>query len=697
MALADSQHLVALSGRRCVALVDLHSPDCLRKKLLWQSKWEVGASEWSPHQSQCLALACNQRTEILTWKDGDLVPGHTLKAHTRAISDLNWSPFDPHLLATASIDASIHLWDLRDFRKPSTTLTAVAGASQVKWNKLTEHRLATTHDGDVRVWDTRKPSNAMYYLGAHLSMIHGLDWNPCLESHLCTSCQDGTVKFWDIAGDAKQPIKRLFTGSVVWKARYTPFRDGVVTAVVPQLRRGENSLVLWNSANQLVHTFVGPTDVVLDFAWATTENRDYDLVTWSKDQSLRMWHVDTNLQKLCRSEQEESPVQESPSLRSPNPLQQEFALVNLNIPNLTIDELDAAKRTCTVTAVCGKLQICVQMVFPPAYPNNAAPNFHFLRCFPTDIGIQQKLIKVRSRHKFHVLTEVSGMQVRRNRSCLEPCLRQLVTSLEQCLAEENHHVDQDKPSHEPTKPKPAVSPAYGTFRDANIPFPRTSGARFCGADLLVCFLRPPHLQKINAPTEVTPRQLSALNAYLSCHVLPPGAATSPSSPFYGAQSPAAGGGDVSITSFYQPQDGRPDPLSPKLVGKHKGSAPPLYCGSVLVYSVTRLLPIDFELAKKYDLQQAWNMAAHILDSSVQPTPSTDRDCRPWALYPICRPMIQSLINHYLKINDIQTVAMLCCIYGAQDLENQKSVRAVPELQGSGVSSLPLSCLLLLYV
>ena len=39
--------------------------------------------------------------------------------------------------------------------------------------------------------------------------------------------------------------------------------------VVPQLRRGENSLFLWylGDTRQPVHTFVGHTDVVLEFQW----------------------------------------------------------------------------------------------------------------------------------------------------------------------------------------------------------------------------------------------------------------------------------------------------------------------------------------------------------------------------------------------------------------------------------------------
>lgn len=47
-----------------------------------------------------------------------------------------------------------------------------------------------------------------------------------------------------------------------------PFSSGLVTVMVPQLRR-ENSLLLWSTLdlNNPVHAFVGHDDVVLEFQW----------------------------------------------------------------------------------------------------------------------------------------------------------------------------------------------------------------------------------------------------------------------------------------------------------------------------------------------------------------------------------------------------------------------------------------------
>lgn len=75
-----------------------------------------------------LFLQSNTRTEIVSFTGNggqELITTHSLRGHTRVVSDLNWHPKEPDILATCSIDTFIHIWDLRDQRKPSLSLSAV--------------------------------------------------------------------------------------------------------------------------------------------------------------------------------------------------------------------------------------------------------------------------------------------------------------------------------------------------------------------------------------------------------------------------------------------------------------------------------------------------------------------------------------------------------------------------------------------
>lgn len=74
-------------------------------------------------------MQSNQRVEVLSWQNGDLEQRHSLKSHTRVVSDVNWHRFDPNLLASCSIDTFIHVWDMRDTRRPAQSLSAVGELS----------------------------------------------------------------------------------------------------------------------------------------------------------------------------------------------------------------------------------------------------------------------------------------------------------------------------------------------------------------------------------------------------------------------------------------------------------------------------------------------------------------------------------------------------------------------------------------
>lgn len=283
--------------------------------------------------------------------------------------------------------------------------------------------------------------------------------------------------------------------------------------VVPQLRRGENSLLLWNLQSRAapVHTFVGHSDVVLEFEWRPQQNSstDHHLITWSKDQTLRVWKIDSYLQKLCGHEPDKLPedvniddedVKEKvqPVMMFPKTLQQEFSLVNVNIPNTEVIDMDVNKRSCTITATSNNCFVILQVKFPPAYPVNSPPSFSVCQGTTVDESITSELLKV--------LKQTAQQRVAKNRTCLEPCLRRLVAMLENIsLRSENDSNLNFKVQH------PYFEPIYGSFNDAYIPFPRTSGAKFCSVSSLVCFGRPPNARRLSMKMEnSTPRALSAL-------------------------------------------------------------------------------------------------------------------------------------------------------------------------------------------
>lgn len=159
--------------------------------------------------------------------------------------------------------------------------------------------------------------------------------------------------------------------------------------------------------------------------------------------------------------------------------------------------MDVDKRSCTITASVNGCLVIMQVKFPPDYPINSAPSFQFCQGTTVDDMITSELLKV--------LKQTAQQRVSKNRTCLEPCLRRFVASLEHLSANLENKDLNYKVQH------PYFEPVFGSFNDAYIPFPRTSGAKFCSVSTLVCFGRPPNARRLSMKMEsVTPRALSAL-------------------------------------------------------------------------------------------------------------------------------------------------------------------------------------------
>ncbi|XP_058820049.1 GATOR complex protein Wdr59 isoform X1 [Topomyia yanbarensis] len=640
---------------------------------LW--KYEVSAAEWAICQNsqEYCAIATSQTIEVVTWKSGQPTLKQSLRAHTRMITDIDWHSKVPHLLASCSIDTFTHLWDLRDPRKPVLSLNAVcmSGASQVGFNRVSGNLVATAHDGDLRIWDQRKGSCPIQYITAHLSRIHGINWSHDHETSLSTASQDGTVKYFDI-NNPRRAEKIITTSCPVWRARYTPFADGLVTISVPHQGRGEHSLLMWNNSKQdtPICSLAGHTDVVLDFAWRRNSlvDSDPELITWSRDQTLRIWRIDEEVRKLCErftSEDDDglvieegsnlSKVSSGNSMKSPTrekqpsvSLQHEFSLLNPNIPHIDIEVLDPTKRTATVRISVNGYVIMLQVNFPQQYPNNGiGPEFVYCQGTSLDDNLSVTLMKV--------LRMTASQRVKKGRTCLEQCLRALVTQLKKSTSNGDKHLRLQSPRLEG-----ALSSA---LHDACVPFPKTSGARFNQVGILVTFSRPLNTKRISLKHQnTTPRALSALSGGYLGNVM-------------GSQPILYAHRDPSASSFY---------LHDRKSSRSRGTVPKISVATVNVYDVSKILYVSKELAENYiintinvaemchhnkqvaekygrpDLVQCWSLAEMIAQPNTDFDTDDDMLC---SQNPFAKSLLESLINHFANIYDIQTAAMLCCAFG----------------------------------
>lgn len=299
IAVSPSARDAVLAGRSGLYVVDLQQPLALPRWLPLRSAWEVASVEWCPSLETRIVSSSNQKA--LVWNlalPSDRAVEHVLHGHRRAVSDVDFSRIEPPLLATASIDSTIKVWDLRALRRGGQN-SAVhsftefdAGALQARWNPLDLNQVASAHNNRIVVWDRRKFNVPYASIVAHESEVNGVQF--LADGRVLSCSTDGTVKLWDWRNDCSTPVLTVNAGFPVWRALPTPFELGA--ALLPLRREFGVQLVNLAQSESVVPlaqarvgTLAHPAPVKDAVYFRHAGASQYAVATWSRDAQLRIW------------------------------------------------------------------------------------------------------------------------------------------------------------------------------------------------------------------------------------------------------------------------------------------------------------------------------------------------------------------------------------------------------------------------
>ncbi|KAF2198405.1 hypothetical protein GQ43DRAFT_378677 [Delitschia confertaspora ATCC 74209] len=155
-----------------------------------------------------------------------------LHEHHRQVHKLAFNPHLGYLLLSASQDAMVRLWDLRDLRKEFMTCPSrdkfsglSEGIRDVQWSPTDGVEFAFGSDnGMVQSWDYRYNKGPKLKLNAHESRTcTSIDWHPD-GKHLLSASVDKTVRVWDVYSDNRRqkPAHVIRTPYPVYQARWRP-------------------------------------------------------------------------------------------------------------------------------------------------------------------------------------------------------------------------------------------------------------------------------------------------------------------------------------------------------------------------------------------------------------------------------------------------------------------------------------------
>ncbi|KAK5635958.1 hypothetical protein RRF57_011670 [Xylaria bambusicola] len=144
------------------------------------------------------------RTDGGGWVTGT----RAFQGHTSSVEDIQWSPQEASVFASASSDGTVRVWDVRSkSRKPAITVNVSStDVNVLSWSRLTTHLLATgADDGVWGVWDLRqwkggadKPSPIASF-AYHKDQITSVEWHPTDDSMVAVAAGDHKVTLWDLS------------------------------------------------------------------------------------------------------------------------------------------------------------------------------------------------------------------------------------------------------------------------------------------------------------------------------------------------------------------------------------------------------------------------------------------------------------------------------------------------------------------
>jgi histone-binding protein RBBP4 len=166
---------------------------------------------WNPKQEGVLASASNDKT-VRVWniKDGfskasalKYPSERTLTHHSAAVNDFEFHPRDPNILASVSDDRTLQIIDLRD-KTPAMRIQAHAqSVNCLNWHPDASYNhviLTGSADQSIGLWDPRRGQKGkLHSFETHKDEVIRVEWNPHCNSMFASASYDRRVCIWDIS------------------------------------------------------------------------------------------------------------------------------------------------------------------------------------------------------------------------------------------------------------------------------------------------------------------------------------------------------------------------------------------------------------------------------------------------------------------------------------------------------------------
>eukprot|EP00613_Pedinella_sp_CCMP2098_P073345 CAMPEP_0171905444 /NCGR_PEP_ID=MMETSP0993-20121228/5215_1 /TAXON_ID=483369 /ORGANISM="non described non described, Strain CCMP2098" /LENGTH=619 /DNA_ID=CAMNT_0012536925 /DNA_START=66 /DNA_END=1925 /DNA_ORIENTATION=+ len=240
---------------------------------------------WNRLQRQVLASA-SADTTVKLWDVSTQQCSLTLSHHADKVQSVCWHPSQPAVLASGSYDKSVCVLDVR-LPTAVSVLAMPADIEDVAWDPWSPERVVgTCENGQVCCYDPRMPSTPLWTLQAHGKgqAVSKIAFAPHIRGLFATASTDKTVKLWDsLAADFTSPSSSASEGAAFTAEAATVGGEG-----------GGGGGVSAPAANP--PTCVGQREMgvgkLFSLGWCGDASNPWTLATAGSKATLALWETD---------------------------------------------------------------------------------------------------------------------------------------------------------------------------------------------------------------------------------------------------------------------------------------------------------------------------------------------------------------------------------------------------------------------
>ncbi|KAF3026824.1 Coronin-like protein crn1 [Neopestalotiopsis sp. 37M] len=191
-----------------------------------------------------------------TGKLPDVMP--LFRGHTSAVLDTDWNPFNDRIIASASDDGKVMIWEVpRDFslftdaEEPADVhpVAKLTGHSrkigQVLFNPAAENILASASgDLTIKLWDVGTGQAALSM--KHPDIVQSLSWNAA-GNMMVTTSRDKKLRVWDVRQERPASEHQGHEGAKNSRAVWLGEQNRIATTGFS--RMSDRQLALWEPGN----------------------------------------------------------------------------------------------------------------------------------------------------------------------------------------------------------------------------------------------------------------------------------------------------------------------------------------------------------------------------------------------------------------------------------------------------------------